>query len=200
MRRWMPKPWWTPRYVLDRSRLIIEQRRHPSDPWLCREAVHILDDWLRSDDAMAEFGSGRSTLWFAQRVGHLTSVEDDRSWYDQTQATLADLGVDYRFCAGRDAYVGVAESFEPASLDVALVDGSWRDQCALAMVTALRPGGLLVIDNVNWYLPPPPRSSSPAPLSQHSHRWEQFAGTIQHWRRLWISNGVTDTALFFKPS
>lgn len=22
MRRWVPKPWWTPRYVLDRSRLI----------------------------------------------------------------------------------------------------------------------------------------------------------------------------------
>ena len=149
---------------------------------------------------MAEFGSGRSTVWFARRVGRLTSVEDDRGWYDRTRDLLEGLDVDYRFLVGHDAYVDAAQSFEPASLDAALVDGSWRDECALAMVTALKPGGLLVVDNVNWYLPPPPRSTSPAPLSQHSGRWEQFERTTRPWRRVWTSNGVTDTALFFKPA
>lgn len=124
MRRWGPKPWWTRRYVYDRTRQAIDQRRHPSDPWLCRQAVLILDDWLRRSDVMAEFGSGRSTSWFAHRVGHLTSVEDDPSWYQRVKPTLAGLPVAYRLCRDETAYVGVARDFEAASLDVALVERS----------------------------------------------------------------------------
>lgn len=199
MRRWVPKRWWTRRYVYDRARQIIDQRRHPSDPWLCRQAVLILQDWLRPSDVMAEFGSGRSTPWFAHRVGHLTSVENDPSWYQRVKPALADLPVDHRLCRDESAYVGVARGFQAASLDVALVDGAWRDQCALAMQTALRPGGLLVIDNVNWYLPSP-GTRSPSALQHHTARWDQFGESVRPWRRIWVSDGVNDTGLFVKPA
>ncbi len=109
MRRWGPKPWWTRRYVSDRTRQIIEQRRHPTEPWLCRRAVLILDHWLRPGDEMAEFGSGRSTRWFAERVGHLTSVEDDPAWHARVTQTLEGLAVDYRLCRDEASYVGWRE-------------------------------------------------------------------------------------------
>lgn len=199
MRRWVPKRWWTARYVWDRVRQSADQRRHPDDPWLCRQAVLILQDWLRASDVMAEFGSGRSTPWFARRVGHLTSVDDDPVWFDRVQESVSGLAVDYRLCQDEAAYVGVARGFEPASLDVALVDGAWRDQCALAMRSALRPGGLLVIDNVNWFLSPP-GTRSPGVLQHHTARWDDFDRSTASWRRIWVSDGVNDTALFVKPT
>ena len=38
---------------------------------------------------MVEFGSGNSALWFAARVGHLLSIEDDADWFAHIQRELA---------------------------------------------------------------------------------------------------------------
>ncbi len=68
------------------------------------------------------------------------------------------------------------------------------------MLTALRPGGLLVIDNVNWFLAPPPGTRSPSTLQQRTDRWDQVGASLEAWRRIWVSDGVNDTALFVKPA
>ena len=41
-------------------------------------------------DREAEFGSGRSTVWFAERVATLTSVEHDERWYEAVSAKLKE--------------------------------------------------------------------------------------------------------------
>ncbi len=43
----------------------------------------------------------------------------------------------------------------PQSLDYALVDGSYRDECVMRALEVLRPGGMLILDNANWYIPHP---------------------------------------------
>ncbi|MCK5642361.1 MAG: hypothetical protein KAJ19_16255 [Gammaproteobacteria bacterium] len=58
-------------YALLRRQIWI--RMHPDVPWLTRQAVEILEDWLKPGYVGLEWGSGRSTLWFARRVSHLTS-------------------------------------------------------------------------------------------------------------------------------
>jgi len=63
---------WTPRYIWNRLALMAHERQHPDLPWLTRAMIENLDTWLRPDDVGLEFGSGRSTVWFAQKVGHLT--------------------------------------------------------------------------------------------------------------------------------
>ena len=103
---------------------------------------------------------------------------------------------------GNDAaYVKVTDTFDPNSLDFCLVDGVLRDFCALRSIDKLRPGGLLVIDNVNWYLPsgsysPNSRTFTQGPVSPV---WKDVEQRLSDWRRIWSSSGVTDTAIFFKP-
>ena len=67
----------TPRYVYHRTRQLCYERAHPDEPWLTPAAIGLLATLLRPADTGAEFGSGRSTLWFAARVAALTSVEHD---------------------------------------------------------------------------------------------------------------------------
>jgi hypothetical protein len=203
---------WTPRYVWDRTVWAVYQWRHPAEPWITPAAVAILADCLRPTDVGLEFGSGRSTAWFAARMASITSFENNPAWFAKVEVMLKSRGcsnVDLRLyeddgtcrqgCAS--AYVRAIDGWQPGSLDFALVDGVCRDHCALKVVDKLRPGGLLVIDNVNWYLPSgsrSPASRSPA-QGPKGEVWIQVADKLRGWRFIWTSSGVTDTAIFFKP-
>jgi hypothetical protein len=93
----------------------------------------------------------------------------------------------------------IAEVVGP--FDLIIVDDLYRDHCALSAIEYLRPGGLLLIDNINWYLPS--RSVSPVSRRQEdgpaSPLWAEFSDRVQAWRQIWTSNGVTDTAIWVKP-
>jgi predicted O-methyltransferase YrrM len=202
----------TPRYIYNRTRLILYDHGHPDCPWLTPEAVRLLVPMLRSSDRGAEFGSGRSTIWFAERVAHLTSVEHDEQWYARVSAKLKGrelANVDYILLprdhpdelGDRSAYARAALDFADASIDFALIDGIYRDYNAWFMLSKIRPGGLLIIDNVNWFLPS--RSYSPSSrtpvLGPNGDIWTKVAQDLANWRSIWTSSGVTDTAIFIKP-
>jgi predicted O-methyltransferase YrrM len=143
---------------------------------------------------------------------HLTSVEHDRKWFERTQDQLRLnnlLNVDHVLIrlpangeeAERSEYVRFIDRFPDKSLDFILVDAEYRDLCANVSLSKIRPGGILIIDNINWYIP----CGSKAPSSRSetvgfvSNEWESFFRRVESWRRIWTSNGVWDTAIWFKP-
>jgi len=201
----------TPRYLYHRTRQLIYERGHADAPWLTPAATGLLESLLRPADRGVEFGSGRSTVWFARRVAALTSVEHDERWYQTVTAALKARGlrnVDYILAPGEQplergsdsAYARTALSFPDDSIDFALVDGHYRDYSAKFILPKIRPGGMLVIDNVNWYLPcqsqaPNSRTAALGPLTPV---WAEVAAELAGWRTIWTSSGVWDTAIFIK--
>lgn len=196
--KYLPQRHWTPRYLKDRVLESQYRHTHPGEPWLTSTAIGLLSTWLRPSDNALEFGSGRSTAWFAARVGSLVSVEHNPAWHARVTPLVTKLGVDYRLRPDRDGYVGVAREFASSSLDFVLVDGEYRDSCVLAATDLVKPGGLLVVDNANWFIRGP-KTGSPWTLAYTSDRWEQFTGQVADWRLMWTTNGVWDTALYFRP-
>jgi len=196
---------WTPRYIRDRLAVMFDERANPGNPWLTRDAVRFLDQALMPTDVGLEFGSGRSSIWFASRIRHLTSVEDDPRWVANVTRMIDEQGlsskIDYRFRRTKEEYVGELSRVADASIDFCLVDGSHRDECAMGVISKIRSGGLLVIDNINWYLP----SNTVAPASRRpadgcaNAIWSSFADAVRGWRRYWTSNGVSNTCIWFKP-
>lgn len=98
------------------------------------------------------------------------------------------------------SYVRVIDKFASGVLDFVLVDGIHRAKCVLRAMEKIKPSGVLVIDNVNWYLPsnskaPNSRSMREGPLDAE---WERIAVWLATWRCVWTSNGVFDTAIYFK--
>ncbi len=139
-----------------------DQRRNPGAPWLTGTATSIIASWLRGSDKGLEWGSGRSTLWFAGRSSHLTSIEHDVHWASWVNARLVgDLKGRVSYFVDPDgihesaesSYVNRIQAFADESLDYCLVDGLARDHCALASLDKLRPGGLLIVDNANCFFP-----------------------------------------------
>ncbi|MCF6354597.1 MAG: hypothetical protein L3J26_05755 [Candidatus Polarisedimenticolaceae bacterium] len=199
----------TPRYVWNRFALMAYERANPELPWLTRDMINILGEWLCSTDVGLEFGSGRSTSWFAKRVRHLTSVENNPEWFEIVQNQIQDLPVEYFLHqdgtdnVGNSEYVAVAQKLPFASLDFCLIDGMARDHCALACLDKIKPGGILIIDNVERYIPREHKTFSPNSRSisdgYASEIWEQVGKELQKWRCIWTTNGVTDTAFWVKP-
>ena len=201
---------WTPRYLVNRSMEKVYRISNPDLPWLTQQANSILASWLLPKDRGLEFGSGLSTIWFCQRTAFLFSIEHNPAWYAIVSKKLQThhlRNIDYRLVQQlemgvvKPTYVEAAANLENESLDFALVDGIYRDDCALIAIQKLRPGGLLIIDNVNHYLPC--RSNSPNSIPSEgapaSPLWTDVYTTLKNWRVIWTSNGVSDTALFFKP-
>ena len=204
---------WSPTYIVNRTADMLYQKRHPDAPWLTPTAIEILRNLLRRTDIGLEYGSGRSTVWLAKRISALTSVEHDHFWYEKVTDLLSRAGLtntDRHLCPEKpedgpgetSAYVQVVSRFAENSLDFVLVDGIHRAACANSAAARMRTGGILALDNCNWYLPsdshsPGSRTPAEGPASE---QWAAFVYTARNWRRIWTSNGVTDTVLYFKNS
>jgi predicted O-methyltransferase YrrM len=201
----------TPRYIYHRARQMLYERGHGDDPWLTPAAIRLLESLLRPADRGAEFGSGRSTIWFAERVAALTSVEHDEQWYETVSAKLKErrlANVDYILArpdqpvelGGKSTYARTALGFPDAGLDFALVDGHYRDYSAKFILPKIKSGGILIIDNVNWYLPSESRApnSRTRALGPKGKIWAEVAEELTQWRSIWTSSGVWDTAMFIR--
>jgi predicted O-methyltransferase YrrM len=202
---------WTPRYVAARIRLWIGEKLRPNEPWLTHQAICLLDGLLRPKDVGIEFGAGRSTIWISRRVSKLTSVEDNFEWYRHVSRKLqvealgnVDLLYRPRDVADADGakakYVCVLDTIQDQSLDFVLIDGIYRNHCAVRSVPKVKLGGLFIIDNVNWFLPgvtyaPNSRTMNDGPADPI---WKDFANLTQNWRRIWTTNGVWDTLILVK--
>lgn len=137
------------------------ERENPDAPWFVPQAIAYLEKELRPEFVGFEWGSGRSTLWFARRVRHITSVEGRRNWFDEVTrwlATddlaervtlhLAEVSSEHDFSPTEiERYAGVIDSMANGSLDFIVVDGHFREACLRRAANKLRPGGLLIIDN-----------------------------------------------------
>ena len=142
----------------------------------------------------------------------MTSVEHDERWHSTVCDTISKrklTNVDYILAprdqpdelGNRSAYVRTALSFTDASIDFTLIDGLYREYVTDLMMPKIKSGGMLAIDNANWYLP----SWTHAPSSRtpdsgaNGPIWTHIATELANWRSIWTSSGVTDTAIFIKP-
>ncbi len=121
-------------------------------PWISYDAQRVLNGFLTKQCTVLEYGSGMSTFWYAQRAGHVISIESHRGWYDSVKTQLAVLGnTDLRLVEEREAYVAP----QPAqNYDLIMIDGLWRDICAENAILHLAPGGIIYLDNSDREISP----------------------------------------------
>ncbi len=144
-------------------------------PWLSYGAIRYLDERLRPDSVVFEYGSGGSTLWFAERVRHVTSIEHDADWHARVVREAERAGIknctfvlrepspwttsedgspnkraEYsspRTPRSFEDYVRACEAFPDETFDLVLVDGTNRSACLRHVASKVRVGGVLALDD-----------------------------------------------------
>lgn len=201
---------WTPRYIINRVRLFLYEKKHTNEPWIPEKAVRALERMLHQEMKGVEFGSGRSTVWYAQRVKDLVSIEDHKEWFNEVKTQLATskvTNVDYVFKSsqtdktGRSEYCNYIDTFKNESLHFIVVDGKHRDRVAYRAIEKLESGGILLLDDSERYLAY--ASKAPYALGEDSTKmtssWREFSKQVATWKTQTYTNGVSDTTLFIKP-
>lgn len=164
LRFWVTRP----RMLVARVRYWVWEKRNPDKPWMCPGTIAFCEAHLSKAMKALEFGSGRSTQWFSNLVGHLTSIEQDAGWYETVKGRLSQAGiknVDYRHVplnhpdseGERSSYdpvpdyVAVCDEFADRSLDFVVVDGHYRTNCVRRVIPKMAKAGYLLVDDTNLW-------------------------------------------------
>jgi len=177
-------------------------------PWLVADSVRWLLGFLRPNMTGFEWGSGRSTLFFARHSARLVSVEHKAKWFRRVSANLAERGLHNAECLFRPpdpqarpspmrpailaelgfrpkpelaAYADAILDYPPDCFDYVCVDGRARIECAVNALDRLKPCGALILDN-----------------SERAKYRPVFA-VLAAWPRHSFANGVWETTIFRKP-
>ena len=116
-------------------------------PWMNYSVIKLLDDRLKPDFTLFEFGSGYSTRFYAKKVGTVVSLEYDEQWFRIVKADMPqnvrlvfkNKDVDGEYCRVIHS-AGIA-------FDVVVVDGRDRVNCVKQAVSALSPRGVILLDD-----------------------------------------------------
>ena len=123
-------------------------------PWMPYQVAAFLDERLRQDHDVFEFGSGYSTLFLQSRVRSVTSVEHDRAWFgelsgsvsDNVQLNLVEDDVDGDYCRA----IAIAIAGDGGAFDLVIVDGKDRINCMVQASKSLSSSGVILLDDSHW--------------------------------------------------
>jgi hypothetical protein len=118
-------------------------------PWFTYPAIEYLKQIDLSDKTLFEYGSGYSTLFWAQRCQQVISVEDDREWHNKISKRLPS-NVQYKLLIDKAEYVSAIQHCSRA-LDIIVIDGKYRRECAAVARDKLAEDGFMILDNSDWY-------------------------------------------------
>jgi len=119
-------------------------------PWINYSMLHFLVPRMKDDFSMLEYGGGNSTLFWAERVREIVTVEHDRIWANKISEKIA---------AFPNAALLVAPNgpeYENAPLklrkrfDMIVIDGIRRPECASTAIPMLAPAGCVLLDDSHF--------------------------------------------------
>ena len=117
--------------------------------WITYPALEFLKQLDFSDKVVFEYGCGGSTIFWSRIALHVDSVEDNPVFYEEFQP-LAPTNCSLMLEPYPDKYV-LAPERRPGGYDVIVIDGHSRVRCAEIARRCLKPGGVVILDNAEWF-------------------------------------------------
>ena len=155
-------------------------------PWMNYPLIAFLEARLTPDLTLFEYGCGTLTLFWAQHVARVVSVEHDRAWYEAILPQLpSHATLLFRPLSDTAAYCHAVQEVGP--FDLVVVDGVERACCVQATLGALTERGVILFDD-----PEPKFDEAFAVLKAHGFRRLDFEGLKP------TGFGIDRTAVFYR--
>ena len=151
----------TRRWVVD-NLLFRKSAIEQAVPWMSWKAIDFLQDYLKPNLRVFEWGGGGSTLFFSKRGCHVTTVESNENWLNVITAnnqkeSSGSGSLEIRFIAAETQAPQKIKEYiesvrEGAPWDIVLLDGLERAylsrlDCLKEIPGKVRSGGLVIVDD-----------------------------------------------------
>jgi hypothetical protein len=128
------------------SRFPVDEHNNPI-PWVTYSFIDFIQQRLKKEHTVFEFGSGNSTFFYAKYAKKVVSVEHDKDWLkkiveskpENSEMIFCELVRDGEYCR---VPLTLKEKF-----DIIIVDGRDRVNCCKQAVDALSDNGVVVLDD-----------------------------------------------------
>ncbi len=160
----------TPRDVFDVPKWIYTRYAYPNplsmhQAMLPYSVLRFIKQRQPPIQTVFEYGSGGSTLWFANRVKSLISIEHDPNWYllvkkELERCNKTNVKINLKkpnnkrskyssavVSGNFEQYVKSIDRVANKSLDFVLVDGRCRVPCIVRCLPKIREGGYVMLDD-----------------------------------------------------
>ena len=116
-------------------------------PWFSYPFIDFLTPRLTKDLVIFEFGSGNSTLFFADKVKKVVSIEHNKDWYQMVRKTKPS-NVEL-VQTETDSIKDYLQYFLNLNdkLDIVIVDGLHRNECLINACDNLLSNGVIILDD-----------------------------------------------------
>lgn len=196
---------WNYNYLKSKLKYALKKSNYKSAPWIAFDAVDYLQQRLDKSQIVFEWGSGRSTLWFASRVKSITSIEDNEHWFNDLNNKIKNSSIDNITLLLKTMdieYENSIEHFENNTFDLIIIDGNRRDLCAEKAFDKLKVGGSIILDDAQRYLPS--KSKSPNSFKtweeNPNKNWIKLKKMINNCELIFFEDGISDTAILTKKA
>lgn len=125
--------------------------RYPELPWIPYPAIAALAEVARPTWRVLEHGAGMSTVWWAQRVASLHSIDASTEWYRRIMRELSRRGVTNVTLELRtdDTYADLS-MFPDHAFNLVVIDGHARDEAARQAPRLITRPGWIYLDNTDF--------------------------------------------------
>lgn len=131
---------WTKSFKLKKS---VNGKGEPI-PWFTLPTVDFLNTRLNKETTILEYGSGNSTLYLCDRCNQVTTIEDNKEWYDYVKNNLPDNGqIVNSNMADYPRQIKIL-NLKP---DIVIVDGKIREECIAQLISHSHRPSIIILDD-----------------------------------------------------
>ena len=116
-------------------------------PWINYSMLHFLTSRLPENISILEYGSGNSTLYWAQLCKQIVSVEHDALWINYIRNKFSDIPNIQLLTASPDEGYETAPAALDKKFELIIIDGIRRIECANCAIKLLSEDGCILFDD-----------------------------------------------------
>ncbi|HWR26550.1 MAG TPA: hypothetical protein VN316_01600 [candidate division Zixibacteria bacterium] len=138
-------------------------------PWYAFGAIDYIGELINRNMEVLEFGGGYSTLYWASRVRHVSTIERSQNWCREIGSALCRHNLNnvnlicfdkFQFLGGEVLNEDKSAELEPLvreyiysanvmanSLDVVVIDDVFRNAVTRQSLQFVKPGGIIILDD-----------------------------------------------------
>jgi hypothetical protein len=118
-------------------------------PWYTYPAIEYLRNLDFTDKTVFEYGSGNSTLFWADRVKRIVSVEDNADWFNKINLKRKSNS-ELLLRPSKHEYIHAIHEKNDI-YDIVITDGNHRPECARQLEGRVHDNGMVMLDNSDWF-------------------------------------------------
>ena len=128
------------------TKMSVDKEGNPI-PWNTYPYIKFIEQRLKNNFDVFEFGSGNSTMWYASRVQSVKAVENDKTWFEKiSKSKPENVELVHQDLTDKDKYVNEV-AVANKKYHLIIIDGRNRVESLRASIQNLREDGVIVFDN-----------------------------------------------------